>query len=322
MSHGAYQGEQRVLAAAPDREQAEALREQAGQVHRRVDSWWPEARLPRTMDPYRLLLCQLGESFRSPEALLRVARPDAHVVVVLPRLDVRWVAYFMQDPRVNHFLLAPLDLGDLSVISRKLASGSIFGLHWYLPRDRFVSVQRRELHTFDDRCRAMDDVAAFAEEQQLRRRVRQATGQVLEEMLMNAMYQAPVDPRGRRLFAEIDPKERLRHKTPRPVWLRFAAVERCLYLAVRDHYGSFRRADFAARLLRCAATGDQIEQKKLGAGLGLYLMASNAASMVVNVYPRRVSEFICCLGPPSRGAPLRLLSTTFLRPAPDHVTVG
>ena len=132
---------------------------------------------------------------------------------------------------------------------------------------------------------------------------------------MNAMYQAPMDADGRRIFAEIEPNVRIRRRTPRPVSMRFAASKGSFYLSVRDRFGSFQRSDLYKYLLRCVTDDSPIEDKKLGAGLGLYQVTSSVSRLVINILPHSVSEFICVLEPPEEGAsPLRLLTVTTQRP--------
>ena len=55
--------------------------------------------------------------------------------------------------------------------------------------------------------------------------LRNQIGQVCEELLMNALYDAPVDEHGNLLFGEIDLKARLGQLSPRPVSIRYAATE-------------------------------------------------------------------------------------------------
>jgi hypothetical protein len=43
----------------------------------------------------------------------------------------------------------------------------------------------------------------------------------------------------------------------------------------------------------------QIEEKRLGAGLGLYLITSTVRGLIINILPGMVSEFICVIS--SRG---------------------
>jgi hypothetical protein len=129
--------------------------------------------------------------------------------------------------------------------------------------------------------------------------------------MMNAMYQAPMDADGNRVFADVEPRVRIRRKTPRQISLRYAVHERCFFISVRDRFGSFRREDLAHYLLRCVTDESPIEDKKLGAGLGLYLVTSACRRLVINVLPGRVSEFICILEPLTEdSSPLKQLSVT------------
>jgi hypothetical protein len=84
---------------------------------------------------------------------------------------------------------------------------------------------------------------------------------------------------------------------------------------VRDRYGSFRREDLARNLHRCVNDEVQIEQKTIGAGLGLYLIASESKALVINVLPDEVSEFICVLEGPSQDQELqKMISVTVQLP--------
>ncbi len=82
-----------------------------------------------------------------------------------------------------------------------------------------------------------------------------------------------------------------------------------MYISVRDRFGSFRREDFARYMLRCVILDAPIEEKKLGAGLGLYLIAATTTEFVINILPGSVSEFICMLEP-GTGPSLKLLSVS------------
>lgn len=127
---------------------------------------------------------------------------------------------------------------------------------------------------------------------------------------MNAMYQAPVDPAGRRVFEEVEPAERVRERSPQPVSLRYTVRDGSLYVSVRDRFGSLQRDTLAHYLLRCTTEEVQMEQKQLGAGLGLYIVASTASQVMVNILPGELTEIICVLEPRLADPPLRVLSVT------------
>jgi len=262
-----------------------------------------------SMTNYRFLICELGPHLRSPARLLAALRSDAHVALILPTLDVRLIAHHMRDERVNHLMLRSGTCEAVQSVAEKLESGAIFGLERYLPPS--VSINYRRLRTYEDRCEALEDLARDLQERRLRGSLRRAAAQAAEELLMNAMYQAPVDEEGNRLFRDIAPSDRIHHPTPRPVSFRFAVHGKTVYLSVRDRFGSFQRADLHRCLSRCVRSQAQIEDKKLGAGLGLYLVTSTVTKLVINIMPGRLAEFICVLDRPSQeAAGIQLLSVT------------
>ena len=140
----------------------------------------------------------------------------------------------------------------------------------------------------------------------MRRQVRSAIGQVCEELLMNALYDAPVDDDGKQVFAEVDPHDRTRSRSPRPVSIRYAATESQFAIAVRDRFGRLAKNTILAYIEKCLHSPVQIDRKTYGAGLGLYLVANAAASYLVNVAYGIATEVVCTF---DRGAkaPLRLV---------------
>jgi len=89
------------------------------------------------------------------------------------------------------------------ITAQKLLTGDIFGIEKYLPAGTPVNYIR--MRDFKGRGQAIDKVLEFAAEAKMRRQVRSAIGQVCEELLMNALYDAPVDEHGQQIFAEVDP---------------------------------------------------------------------------------------------------------------------
>jgi hypothetical protein len=183
-------------------------------------------------------------------------------------------------------------------------SGDIFGIERYLPEGTPVHYFR--LNNFEGRSQAIDTVLEFAEESDIRKRLRQGIGQVCEELLMNALYDAPVDETGQQVFAEVDPHDRVESCSPRPVSIRYAATETQFAIAVRDRYGRLAKNTIIAYINKCLNSPNQIDRKAYGAGLGLYLVANAAASYIVNVAYDIATEVICTFDRKSK-LPLRLV---------------
>jgi hypothetical protein len=244
------------------------------------------------------------------ERLRPQLRDNAHVTVVAPQSPLAGLTRFLHDPRVNHVIVGDeIDRG-VFVTAQKLLTGDIFGIEKYLPEGTQVHYAR--LRDFEGRSRAIDTVLEYAEQAKMRRQVRTAIGQVCEELLMNALYDAPVDDHGQQIFAEIDPHDRTKSRSPRPVSIRYAATESQFAIAVRDRFGRLAKNTILAYIDKCLHSPVQIDRKTYGAGLGLYLVANAAASYVVNVAYGIATEVVCTF---DRGAkaPLRLVGV-FVHP--------
>jgi len=241
---------------------------------------------------------------------LRRLRDKAHIAVIVERSSLRDLMGYLQDHRVNHVIAGEeIDRG-VFITAQKLLTGDIFGIEKYLPEGTPVNYVR--LRDFEGRGKAIDTVLDFAAKHKMRRQVRNAIGQVCEELLMNALYDAPVDENGEQVFAEVDPHDRTKTRSPKPVSIRYAATDTQFAVAIRDRFGRLAKNTILAYINKCLTSPTQIDRKTYGAGLGLYLVANAAASYIVNVAYGIATEVVCTF---DRGAkaPLRLVGV-FVHP--------
>jgi hypothetical protein len=238
------------------------------------------------------------------DALVPKLRERAHVTVVTPRAELSDLTSYLRDDRINHVVVGEELEPGVFVTAQKLLTGDIFGIEKYLPAGTPVHYAR--LRDFVGRGRAIDTVLGYAEDVRMRRQVRTAIGAVCEELLMNALYDAPVDAAGKPMFADVDPHDRKDTRSPRPVSIRYAATENSFAVAVRDRFGRLAKNTILSYIEKCIHSPVQIDRKTYGAGLGLYLVANAAASYVVNVAYGIATEVVCTF---DRGAksPLRLV---------------
>jgi hypothetical protein len=258
---------------------------------------------------YVFLACDESNSTQLHELTPRL-RQKAHVAVVTPQAKLGDLMTFLSDDRVNHTIVGEeLDRGCF-VTAQKLLTGDIFGIEKYVPEGTPVHYVR--LRDFEGRGKAIDTVLEFAAASNMRRQVRNAIGSVCEELLMNALNDAPVDEHGNQVFAEVDPHDRTAVKSPRPVSIRYAATDTQFAVAIRDRFGRLAKNTILAYINKCLTSPTQIDRKTYGAGLGLYLVANAAASYIVNVAYGIATEVVCTF---DRGAkaPLRLVGV-FVHP--------
>jgi hypothetical protein len=234
-------------------------------------------------------------------------RRGATVVAVLSDSDLVRFTSVLRAPRFDHVIAYNEAMAEnLAMTAGKLFSGDIFGIEKHLPPGTAVRYLR--LRDNAGRSSAMDEINAFAAEVKVRRALRTAICQVAEELLMNALFDAPVDDQGRPVFSHVNTTERKEMRSPRPVSIRFAATGDLFAVAVRDRFGTFDKQTLLDYLEKCLHAENQIDGKARGAGLGLYLIAKHATQLVVNIAPGVATEVVCTFDRRSGRVPLRLLS--------------
>ncbi len=262
---------------------------------------------------HRYVFIDIGEeggSTRDLEVILQKTSERTHIAVITNNAPLQEFTRLLNDVRVNHIISREEVEKGVFITAQKLLSGDIFGIERYLPEGTPVHYFR--LNDFQGRGKAIDTVLDFAKESKIRSRLREGIGQVCEELLMNALYDAPVDETGAQVFAEVDPHDRVSTCSPRPVSIRYAATDTQFAIAVRDRYGRLAKNTIIAYINKCLTSGNQIDRKTYGAGLGLYIVANAAASYVVNVAYDIATEVICTFDRKSK-IPLRLVGV-FIHP--------
>jgi len=301
----------RVLAISSDLDQLRRIVRTLEKAGAEVDAVRSPEAVGTDQIPHRYLFCAVpsgGLDALGP--LIAKLRDRAHATIVTPEATLSDLTTYLADDRINHVVVGEeLDHG-VYVTAKKLLTGDIFGIEKYLPDNTPVHYAR--LRDFEGRGKAIQTVLDFAEESKMRRQVRLAIGSVCEELLMNALYDAPVDAEGKQVFAEVDPHDRTRSRSPRPVSIRYASTEDKFAIAVRDRFGRLAKNTILSYIDKCIHSPNQIDRKTYGAGLGLYLVANAAASYVVNVAYGIATEVVCTF---DRGAksPLRLVGV-FVHP--------
>ncbi|MBK8481769.1 MAG: ATP-binding protein [Proteobacteria bacterium] len=229
-------------------------------------------------------------------ALLGELRPACASALVLPEPSLVDAVYLLRQPSVQSvvaedYLGAAPNL--LTYLAGKLAWGNIFGVSKLLPWGVLIGTE--VITSTEDRHRATTSLLAFVKTLRLRARLCDGVQLVAEELLMNALYDAPVDGQGRPLFGHLMPNQRANVRLERPVTLQYGCDGRRLVISVRDTYGSLRRSSVLDRLEHCAQAADQIADKPSGAGLGLYMVAKHATELMFNTVPGKTTEVIVVL---------------------------
>jgi hypothetical protein len=238
-------------------------------------------------------------------------RESAQLVAMIPARGLGEQVALLNDPHCNHVLTSDeRGLWLLQVTIAKFVSGDLFGIEKYLPPGSQVQLTR--MRDFEGRKKAIDEVLEFANKAGVRAMVCNKIGSVSEELLMNALYDAPVDADGKMVFGDVEASKRVTMSTPKPVSIRYAVHNGLFAVSVRDRFGRLEKHHILRFIEKCLRSGEQIDRKEYGAGLGIYLIANAATHYVVNIAPGMATEVVCTFDCGVR-TPLRALSI-FLYP--------
>jgi anti-sigma regulatory factor (Ser/Thr protein kinase) len=119
---------------------------------------------------------------------------------------------------------------------------------------------------------------------------------VLDEMLTNAFYHAPMDASGDPKFSKQDRSTPVVLGEGREVRMRWGVRGDEIAVEVADPYGTFSAARFMDHVKRGLAAGTadlKFLAASAGAGLGVFMMAQTATRLYVGIERGKRTSVIC-----------------------------
>lgn len=153
---------------------------------------------------------------------------------------------------------------------------------------------------YEEKDRAVARVGDWAAELLPRRDVAALEG-ALDELLLNALYDAPRDASGAPRYRDLSPTQRaVLPKIPAEhAELRYACDRERVVVSVEDRFGALRAATVLDYLTRCAeaqrARSSPLERKTTGAGIGLFLVACAASELLFRLAAGRRTQVVFTL---------------------------
>lgn len=177
---------------------------------------------------------------------------------------------------------------------RKLSSQDIFGMEKYLSWG--TEVIEYPVTSSDERRPLIEKMEAYIDSLGIRNVLKRKASRVAEELLMNAIYDAPTDVDGKSLYNHHDRSVPLVLKPEEHAMFRFACDGTFLAISVVDSFGALSRATILDYLKRCFSdqTGESIADKG-GGGNGLFQIIQSSSLTAFNVKPGQRTEVIALL---------------------------
>jgi hypothetical protein len=234
-----------------------------------------------------------GELARAPGELLLRLGGSCPVIAVMPRFHLAAVVDLMRSVhRVAGIMVAEdLDPYRLSAVAARIVTDDIFGLEKMMAPG--TQIHDHVVGDYQDKSRCMSVISEFVEQASVPHTQRAPIEQCIDEMLMNALYDAPVDAKGKPLFSGIAARVRITLRSEQSVAVQYACDGKQFAVSVRDAFGTLDRRTVLDHLHKGLHDEQPIDRKAGGAGMGLYLMAHSSTAVYFHVLPGIATEALC-----------------------------
>jgi CheY-like chemotaxis protein len=185
-----------------------------------------------------------------------------------------------------------IDESEVIVTCQKLCRHDIFGLDKYLTTWG-IKIHERPITGTESKADIIAELADFLNRIDCYGAVKNSVLLVADELIMNAIFNAPRDASGKTKYAHRDRAEDLRLAPAEEATFRFACDGRNIALSVTDRFGSLDRDVIIHYLQRCFTGGPaEVEEKEGGAGLGLHMVFNSITQLTFNIDAGRATEVI------------------------------
>ncbi len=218
---------------------------------------------------------------------LVAAPPECAILVLMEEDPASALGVAASDARVDHIFgrraANPLRLWEvLHVVRRHIKSYDIEGvkpfLHWGARLHETPVFSSEDLHLI------VDWVPTFCEKLGTPPKVQESFAELTHELLMNAVYDAPVDEQGQHLYAQ-DRKQEVQLEEHQAASFCIGTDGETLAVSVRDPFGGLKRKHVFGGMHRALSQAGQIDTEGGGAGLGMMYIYQHGYASFFTIKP-------------------------------------
>jgi hypothetical protein len=185
----------------------------------------------------------------------------------------------------------PPDYAELTATIRKLLTGDIFGISKYgVPPEETIAVA-----SSGEKYGLIQKVSGFYRSKGVQGRLVQNVELILNELLMNAIFDAPTDAGGQKRYYHLSRSEVFPLAPGERPEVQYGINNDRLAVSVSDPFGNFRKETFFSCVNRCFSEKSVLEDQSQGAGMGLFMAFKALNQMVINVDYRKKTEVIAMI---------------------------
>ncbi|HUJ61114.1 MAG TPA: hypothetical protein VLX92_21570 [Kofleriaceae bacterium] len=311
-------GDKSVLIVHPDRKTQRIVQRILGVTGRRIDSADDLAQAVRLIQHHapQLVVVDGAATARSPRAdaffeAARVGGAEA-CIMLLGGEALAHAPHLLGLGAVTNLLVHPMPVfaEELTITVQKLLRGDLFGAEKYLLWG--TDLHATTLARAGQRPRVIEQLAEAVRAQGQSARVASMAMLVADELISNAVHNAPVDAAGQHYRRDTPRDAELELDGRHEVQLRWGCDARYLAIEVNDRFGSLDRDTILGALAR-----SDVRETGSGAGMGIALAYRSCDHLVFNLAPGKRTEIIALIDvryPPTERMPASSYNVFVERP--------
>ncbi len=289
-------GSKKVLLVDADRKQLVMAKVAVGSTGVKMDTATNTAAAEALLkaNQYDAVICD-GQSMELLKKLHESNNP-AKLIMMTSKLIRDNLKHYRDNKFVNTMITQdvedrPLTVRTMLTTLTKVLSQEIFGLEKYLSWG--VEVQTRQVKSSSQRAELKEEMVDYFKHLGVRQTVLDRCYTVAEELLMNSIYDAPMDVNGKSLYNHYSRRTEVALDTHLQSQFRYACDGMYLALAVTDPFGGLTKDIIINYLESCyEGRAGSLNDEKGGAGRGLHQIIENADLTIFNVKKNSKTEVI------------------------------
>lgn len=246
-----------------------------------------EAQSHLSQNTFEVVLCslELAPQFSPlPNNWIVVSPLKVELGKLLQIDNLRFLATYLADDHVSFTKSLLLSLS-------KVLKQDYLGLEKYIGPEAQIHLEA--ITRTKDRADLSEKICSHLKSIGVRNSLLSQVQVSLEEMLMNALYDAPTDENGNSLYNHLERNNQVELPNNKKIEVRYACDGVWLAVSVRDPYGSLESKVILKYLESCyREAAGTVDPQKGGAGRGLHQIIESNALTIFNVLPKKTTEVI------------------------------
>ncbi|MFP5519608.1 MAG: cyclic nucleotide-binding domain-containing protein [Bdellovibrionia bacterium] len=225
------------------------------------------------------------------------AYPDAHLILLASVEMKQKIDLLLKMDFINNVVTRdPADkqsvIRAILTTSTKILKNDLFGMEKYLTWG--ADIKSKQVINSTVRDQLKEEMISHLKGFGIRQSILDRVNTVAEEMLMNAIYDAPTDVDGKSLFNHLSRKNDVYLEAHQQSQLNFGCDGKYVGISVEDPFGALPKQTILKYLKSCyEGHAGSLNADKGGAGRGLHQIIENADITIFNVKQNVRTEVIC-----------------------------